>query len=177
MGYMSLFVDVWPKKKPECPSKEQLSLHLTSAHGLFALVFIWPSALLLWNREKFCLLEVLACQRTLSLWLCPFIKFTPSAVNSAASRTLAGGTDFQKLNGALALFGTVRLFWSGSKKPQGWAAYSSQEGSEMKREHTGFFFPPLLFADVGCFTVHILVLMQCLLNKYCELFCKWNVLC
>lgn len=104
------------KKKPECPSKEQLSLHLTSAHGLFALVFIWPSALWLWNREKFCLLEVLACQRTLSLWLCPFIKFTPSAVNSAASRTLAGGMDFQKLNGALALFGTVRLFWSGSKK-------------------------------------------------------------
>lgn len=46
MEYMSLFVDVWPKKS-ECQSKEQLSLHLTSAHGLFALVFIWPSALLL----------------------------------------------------------------------------------------------------------------------------------
>lgn len=165
------------KKKSECQSKEQLSLHLTSAHGLFALVFIWPSALLLWNREKFCLLEVLACQRTLSLWLCPFIKFTPSAVNSAASRTLAGGRTFKSWMERLRSLVQLDCFDLGPKKPQGWAAYSSQEGSEMKREHTGFFFPPLLFADVGCFTVHILVLMQCLLNKYCELFCKWNVLC
>lgn len=145
------------KKKSECQSKEQLSLHLTSAHGLFALVFIWPSALLLWNREKFCLLEVLACQRTLSLWLCPFIKFTSSAVNSAASRTLAGGRTLKSWMERL-LFGTVRLFWSGSKKPQGWAAYSSQEGSEMKREHTGFFFPTpsvcwrwLLYCAYPCF--------------------------
>lgn len=146
------------KKKSECQSKEQLSLHLTSAHGLFALVFIWPSALLLWNREKFCLLEVLACQRTLSLWLCPFIKFTSSAVNSAASRTLAGGRTFKSWMERLRSLVQLDCFDLGPKKPQGWAAYSSQEGSEMKREHTGFFFPTpsvcwrwLLYCAYPCF--------------------------
>lgn len=165
------------KKKSECQSKEQLSLHLTSAHGLFALVFIWPSALLLWNREKFCLLEVLACQRTLSLWLCPFIKFTPSAVNSAASRTLAGGRTFESWMERLRSLVQLDCFDLGPKNHKDGRHIQAKKEVKWNVNILGFFFPSLLFADVGCFTVHILVLMQCLLNKYCELFCKWNVLC
>lgn len=120
MEYMSLCVDVWPKKS-ECQSKGQLSLRLISPHGLFALVFIWPSALLLWNREKFCLLKVLlmcpvwhvrehlACD-------CVFYKVYFICSQFNCLKNSCRGMDFQKLNGALALLGIVKLFWPGSKQ-------------------------------------------------------------
>lgn len=155
---LSLWMCGLKKKKSECQSKEQLSLHLTSAHGLFALVFIWPSALLLWNREKFCLLEVLACQRTLRLWLCPFIKFTPSAVNSAASRTLAGGRTFESWMERLRSLVQLDCFDLGPKNHKDGRHIQAKKEVKWNLNILGFFFPTpsvcwrwLLYCAYPCF--------------------------
>lgn len=116
----------------------------------------------------------LACQRTRSLWLCPFTKFTSSAVNSTASRTLAGGWTLKSWTESLCSLVELDCCDLGRKKHKD--GQNMQAKQDMRWEVSIPFLPPLLFAVVGCFTVHILVLMQCLLTKYCELFCKWNVL-
>lgn len=83
--------------------------------------------------------------------------------------------DFQKLNECLRSLVQLDCFDLGPKNHKD--GRHIQAKKEVKWKVNILFLPPLLFADVGCFTVHILVSMQCLLNKYCELFCKWNVLC
>lgn len=136
-------------KKPECQSKEQLSVSDQCLRFVCFCVYL-PSALLLWNRKKFLpsggssRVFSLACQRTLSLWLCPLTKFTSSAVNSAASRTLTARWTWKKWNRAFTGFDIVRLFWPGSKKTQGWPEYLYiKPRQETKQKVNILFMPPL----------------------------------
>lgn len=150
-------------KKPECQSKEQLSV---SDQCLWFVCFCVypPSALLLWNRKKFLpsggssRVFSLACQRTLSLWLCPLTKFTSSAVNSAASRTLTARWTLKNgIEHSLALI-SLDCFDLGPKKHKdGQNICTSSQAKKRNEKSTYCLCYPFLFAVVGCFTVHILV--------------------
>lgn len=102
----------------------------------------------------------LACQRTLSLGLCPFYKVYFICSKFNCLKNSYRGMDFPKLNRELALFGIVRLFWHGSKDTQGWAEYSSQAGNEMKSEHTVVFCHP--------FCLLLLVALLCIPLFWCN---------
>lgn len=151
-------------KKPECQSKEQLSVSDQCLWFVCFCVYL-PSALLLWNRKKFLpsggssRVFSLACQRTLKTvtvssykvyFICSKIQLPQELLQRDGLWKMESSTHW--------LLISLDCFDLGPKKHKdGQNICTSSQDKKRNEKSTYCLCHPSLFAVVGCFTVHILV--------------------
>lgn len=192
---MSLSVDVWPnslnvwREKAVCigQQKGQLSTPVSCLWFACLRVYLAYCAVTL-KQEKIIFwrlfsLSSLAYQRTFNLWEWPFKKFYFICSKSSFLKKFCVKMDIslpEKGSSILsAHFGIGWTILTCLQKMQGWKniCEPSQSRNAKKSERITVFATPFCLLLLVALLCIKLFSVQCLSNKYCGLFCKWNVLC